>query len=128
MKSSTSSSAADRTLALIENEKRRDRFIRWVSIIAWAATFLIVLLVAGMTAASVIEMRKLQLVGAVTWMAVMAAALPLIDVLWKLGLLVASLSTLAIFLRLRTSSLAEIQLRLSALEEMLASRSDSSNE
>ena len=128
MKSSTSSSAADRTLALIENEKRRDRFIRWVSIIAWTATFLIVLLVAGMTAASVIEMRKLQLVGAVTWMAVMAAALPLIDVLWKLGLLVASLSTLAIFLRLRTSSLAEIQLRLSALEEMLASRSDSSNE
>jgi hypothetical protein len=128
MKGPNTSTAADRTLALIENEKRRDRFIRWVSIIAWAATFSIVLIVAGMTAASVIEMRKLQLVGAVTWQAVMGAALPLIDVLWKLGLLVASLSTMAIFLRLRTSSLVEIQLRLSALEEMLASRSESSKE
>ena len=33
---------------------------------------------------------------------------------------IATLSTIAIFLRLRTSSLAEIQLRLAALEEMLA--------
>lgn len=128
MKDATSSTAADRTLALIANEKRRDRFIRWVSIIAWVTTVSIVLIVAGMSAVSVVEMRRLQLVGAVTWMAVMAAAMPLIDVLWKLGLLVASLSTLAIFLRLRTASLAEIQLRLATLEEMLASRSESSNE
>jgi hypothetical protein len=39
---------------------------------------------------------------------------------WKLSLLVAGLSTVGIFLRLRTARLAEIQLRLAALEEMLA--------
>jgi uncharacterized membrane protein len=38
-----------------------------------------------------------------------------------LGLLVAILSTVGIFLRLRTASLSEIQLRLAALEEMIAS-------
>lgn len=128
MKPSTPSTAADRTLSFIDNEKRRDRFIRRVNVIAWVATFLIVLLVGAMTAVSVVEMAKAQSVGAVPWMTVMATAMPLIDVLWKLGLLVASLSTVAIFLRIRTASLTEIQLRLAALEEMLASRSDSPNE
>jgi hypothetical protein len=39
--------------------------------------------------------------------------------------LIATLSTIGIFLRLRTSSLAEIQLRLAALEAMLSSPQDS---
>jgi hypothetical protein len=46
--------------------------------------------------------------------------MPLFDVLWKLSLLVAGLSTVGIFLRLRTASLSEIQLRLAALEELVA--------
>jgi hypothetical protein len=120
-----SRNATDNAWALIENEKRRDRFIRRVSIAAWATTFIIVLLVAVMTGISLVEMRKAQMLGAVPWMAVMASAMPLIDVLWKLSLLVAALSTVGIFLRLRTASLTEIQLRLAALEEMLASRPDS---
>jgi hypothetical protein len=74
---------------------------------------------------SVVEMTKAGLLGAVPWMTVMASAMPLIDVLWKLSLLVATLSTVGIFLRLRTASLTEIQLRLAALEEMIASRPDS---
>lgn len=121
----TSRTATDGTWALIENEKRRDRFIRRVSIVAWVTTFIIVLVVAMMTGASVIQMLKLQAVGAATWMSVMASAMPLVDVLWKLSLLVAALSTVGIFLRLRTASLTEIQLRLAALEEMLASKPDS---
>ena len=116
--------SADGTWALIENEKRRDRFIRRVNIAAWVTTFVIVLIVAAMTGASVLQMVKLQNVGAVPWMTVMASAMPLVDVLWKLSLLVATLSTVVIFLRLRTASLTEIQLRLAALEEMLASKSD----
>jgi hypothetical protein len=121
----TSRNATDNAWALIENEKRRDRFIRRVSIAAWVTTFIIVLLVAVMTGISVFEMRKAQMLGAVPWMTVMASAMPLIDVLWKLSLLVAALSTVGIFLRLRTASLTEIQLRLAALEEMLASKPDS---
>jgi hypothetical protein len=38
-----------------------------------------------------------------------------------LSLLVAALSTVLVFLRLRTASLAEIQMRLAALEELVAS-------
>ena len=108
------------TWALIENEKRRDRFIRRVSIAAWTATFVIVLVIAILTTISVVEMAKAQMAGAVPWVAVMAAAMPLVDVLWKLSLLVATFSSIAIFLRLRTASLAEIQLRLATLEEMVA--------
>ena len=121
-----SGNATDTAWALIENEKRRDRFIRRVSIAAWVTTFIIVLIVAVMTGISLVEMTKAQMLGAVPWMTVMASAMPLIDVLWKLSLLVAALSTVGIFLRLRTASLMEIQLRLAALEEMLASKPDSS--
>lgn len=112
------------TQTLIENEKRRDRFVRRVSVIAWVTTFVIVLFIAIMTGLSVVEMAKMHRVGAVTWSTVILSAMPLVDVLWKLSLLVAALSTVAIFLRLRTANLTEIQLRLAALEEMLASRPD----
>ena len=116
--------SSDRAWELIDIEKRRDRFIRRVSIIAWTVTFLIVLIIAVMVGIQVTQMTRLGLVGAVAWTAVIASAMPLVDVLWKLSLLVAALSTVGIFLRLRTASLAEIQLRLANLEEMLASRPD----
>jgi hypothetical protein len=38
--------------------------------------------------------------------------------------LVATLSTIGIFLRLRTASLTEIQLRLAALEDVLGAQAD----
>jgi len=47
-------------------------------------------------------------------------------VLWTLCLLIAALSTVGVFLRQRTASLAEIQLRLAALEDMLGARGDAS--
>ena len=125
MTHSSSTQITDRTHALIENERRRDRFIRKVSIAAWSTTVFLVLVVAAMVSVQVVEMTKAGLLGAVPWMTVMASAMPLVDVLWKLSLLVATLSTIGIFLRLRTASLTEIQLRLAALEEMIASQPDS---
>jgi hypothetical protein len=110
----------ERTWELIDNEKRRDRFIRRIFVAAWTVTFLLVLVVAGLVSVQVVEMFQAARVNAVPWMTVVGSAMPLIDVLWKLSLLVAGLSTVAIFLRLRTASLAEIQLRLSNLEEMVA--------
>jgi hypothetical protein len=44
-------------------------------------------------------------------------------VLGALAVLIATLSTIGIFLRLRTASLIEIQLRLAALEEILTRKS-----
>lgn len=107
---------------IIENEKRRDRFIRGVCIAAWVVTFLIVLLVVVLVGSSAVEIYRLYSQGQVPWMTVAASLLPLVDVLWKLSLLVASLSTVLVVFRLRTASLAEIQMRLAALEELVASR------
>jgi hypothetical protein len=121
---SKQTTAADNAWAIIDNEKRRDRFIRRVSITAWSVTFAIVLLVAIMVSAQLVQMIKGVRVGTVPWSAVIGSAMPLVDVLWKLSLLVAALSTVGIFLRLRTASLAEIQLRLATLEELLANRPD----
>ncbi|HUF52914.1 MAG TPA: hypothetical protein VMR52_03965 [Dehalococcoidia bacterium] len=108
-------------MALIENERRRDHFIRRTSIIAWSVTVALVLVIAIMVGFQVSQFVSGALEGEVPWAVVIGSTMPLIDVLWKLSLLVATLSTVAIFVRLRTSSLAEIQLRLASLEEMVAS-------
>ena len=123
-----STSLSDEASALIENERRRDRFIRRVSIIAWSVTLGLVLLVAVLVGIQVTQFTEGARSGEVPWAVVIGSAMPLIDVLWKLSLLVAGLSTVGIFLRLRTASLTEIQLRLAALEAMLTSKSDSPQE
>jgi hypothetical protein len=107
---------------MIDDEKRRDRFIRRVSIMAWSVTFGLVLLLAVLVGLQVAEMWKAFGVGTLPFMTVVGSVMPLISVLLLLSVLIATLSTVGIFLRLRTASLAEIQLRLAALEEMLASR------
>jgi len=110
--------------SLLENERRRDRFIRRVNIIAWSVTFTLVVVIAIIVGVQVAHFMRGAAAGEVPWMVVAGSTMPLVDVLWKLSLLVAALSTVAIFMRLRTASLAEIQLRLAALEEMVASRGD----
>ena len=115
---------ADQAWALIETERRRDRFIRRVCGAAWSVVFVLALLFAAMIAVPVINMIRLAQVGAMPWSAAIGAAMPLMGVLWTLSLLVAALSTVGVFLRQRSASLAEIQLRLAALEEMLGSRGD----
>lgn len=115
---------AEKAWALIETERRRDRFIRRVCAAAWSAVFLLAVLFAVMIAVPVFNMIRLAQVGAMPWSAAIGAAMPLMGVLWTLSLLVAALSTVGVFLRQRSASLAEIQLRLAALEEMLGSRGD----
>jgi uncharacterized BrkB/YihY/UPF0761 family membrane protein len=122
-----SPNASNEAWAMIEQEKRRDRFIRRVSVTAWTVTFLILLVFTTMIGSNVLHMAKAARVGAVSWSSVVGMAMPLIIVLGLLSLLVATLGTIGIFLRLRTASLAEIQLRLGALEDMLSARPDAKN-
>lgn len=105
----------------IERHKRFDRFIKRVSITAWTVTGVLVLALVISEAAAVAQFTKAALAGDVPWMTVLGAALPGIVTLGALSVLVATLATVAMFFRLRTSSLAEIQLRLAALEEMIVS-------
>jgi hypothetical protein len=112
-------SATDKAWARIEDEKRRDRFLRRVSTVAWTITFVIVLGYGILTAWQVWEMYRAYLVGAMPFLTVVGMITPLIIVLGVVSLLIALVATIGVFLRLRTASLNEIQLRLAALEEML---------
>ncbi|HEY4320085.1 MAG TPA: hypothetical protein VGM77_02815 [Gemmatimonadales bacterium] len=112
------------TWAIIDEEKRRDRFVRRVSIIAWAGTAVCVLLLGVAYAISVVQMIKLMGVGLLSGFAILAAATRVLIALGLISLLIATLATIGTFLRMRTTSLAEIQLRLAALEEMITARGD----
>ena len=110
--------------ALVEVEQRRDRTLRRVSIAAWAATFVVVAIFAVIVAMRVSLMWSMSVVGALDRRAVFDAAMPLVLVIGVLSLLVAVLATVGIFLRLRTASLAEIRMRLAAIEAIMAGQGE----
>jgi hypothetical protein len=118
------STAAADTWAAIERERQRDRLVKRLCIATWSATLLLAVLFTVIVGISVAQMVRAAMTGALPWMSAVGAALPLMGFLWTLSLLVSALSTVGVFLRFRTSSLAEIQLRLAALEELLTSKSD----
>ena len=123
-------SASEQAWALIEQEKRRDRFLRRVSFVAWTMTFLIVLTFGIVEAVRVLQMREL-FGGAdspFSMSLLLGAFLPLLVVFGILFVLVATLSTVGMFLRMRTTSLAEIQMRLAALEELLTRKAQEQGE
>ena len=109
----------------IEHEKKRDRFIRKVSVVAWSVTGALVLLLTILVGIQVWELTAGALAGAMPWMSVAGVVMPFVIALGMLTVLIATVSTIGVFVRMRTSSLHEIQLRLAALEEMLASRGGS---
>ncbi|UCD24297.1 MAG: hypothetical protein JSW51_14960 [Gemmatimonadota bacterium] len=115
------SPTSERVWAVIEREKRRDRLVRRVSIIAWSVTGGAVLAFGGVTAVHVWRLVQFVNEGVAPWQVVVDRVMPFIAVIGVLGLLIAVLSTVGIFLRLRTASLSEIQLRLAGLEEMVES-------
>jgi hypothetical protein len=119
------SKAADEAWEFIEREKRIDRFIRRVSICAWGVALLIVAAFGVLTGIEMLEMMRGAAEGNLPWATVAASAIPFVVTVGGLSVLIATLSTVAVFLRLRTSSLAEIQLRLAALEDMLTAQPDS---
>lgn len=118
--------STDRVWAAIDQEKRRDRTIRRISVAAWTVTFVLILLLAVLVGVSEAQMVKAVLAGQLPWMTVLGIAMPLIIVLGIVSLLIATLSTIGIFLRMRTTTLNEIQLRLAALETALSGREDAS--
>lgn len=118
-----SSASAPSATALIENERRRDRFIRRANVAAWSVSLFLVLVIAIMVGIQASQFLAGAFAGEVPWSVVVGSTVPLVDMLWKMSLLVVTLTTIAIFLRLRTASLSEIQLRLAALEEMVAAQS-----
>ena len=103
----------------IDRERRLDRLVKGICIAAWTVTFLLTLGYAALVAAEVRHAMQLRDVGAGTTEAVMDAAMPLVIALGVLALLVATLSTVGMFLRFRTAALGEIQMRLAAMEGVI---------
>jgi len=118
------SSASEQAWAMVDQEKRRERSLRRINIMAWTVTFVVVAFFAVISIWQVVELMRSPLFGGLMGdifptSAFFGALYPLLIVLGSLAVLIATLSTIGIFLRLRTASLIEIQLRLAALEEIL---------
>ena len=103
----------------IEKERSRDRIVRRASMIAWAITFIALAAFSIICIQHILLEKRRVAVGVDSSLALYDAALPLVATIGVLSTLVATLCTVGVFLRLRTASLSEIQLRLAALEEML---------
>ena len=100
----TTSSASDQAWAMIDQEKRRERFLRRVNIAAWILTFLVVVFLAVISIWQVVEMMRSPLFGGGLFptSAFFGALYPLLIVVGGLSVLIATLSTIGIFLRLRS--------------------------
>ena len=108
----------------IENEKRRDAFIKKVSKIAWGVTIgilMVFLFFAVNDIARAVELYNKEVIAFAT---IFTTAKPFLVTLGSVGLIIAILSTIGIFLRLRTASLLEIQQRLTNIEQMVVSQNN----
>jgi hypothetical protein len=110
--------------AAIEKEKRFDRLVRRACITAWTVTLVLLVIFGIGSGLAAVQMIRLAAAMGGPWPLLLQPALPFLGALGTLCLLVATLTTVGVFLRHRTSSLGEIQLRLAALEEMLAGRTN----
>lgn len=116
----TNQSSTARAWAVIDRENEQDDLLRKVSRWAWTGTFIFVLLFT-ITYAVLLGYRA-AVFGfhrPYVQMELLKAAIPLFASLGVVGILVATLSTIGVFSRSRAATLAEIQLRLAALEDIL---------
>jgi 1,4-dihydroxy-2-naphthoate octaprenyltransferase len=120
--SDTMKNASNSAWDAIESEKKRDRFIRKVCTAAWTVTAVLGLVYAILVGIQVYELTLGALAGALPWMSVAGTVIPFVVSLGMFSVLVAAVSTIGMFMRMRTASLHEIQLRLAALEELLAAK------
>lgn len=120
-------STQEDTLAWLESEQKRADKLRSIGYAAWIVTFVVIALYAVMVGIQAVTLigqggqEVLSLLGLTMLMNMIA---PLLVVVGVTALLIAILSTIGMFVRIRTASLAEIQLRLAALEQVLTGQDD----
>ena len=113
-------SRPDAAWTAIARDQRMDRTLRRVCTLAWVVTGGALALFTLFTALQVWHGLRLVAAGVTAGAALIPVIMPLVVAVGGLALLIATLSTIGVLLRLRAASLAEIQLRLAALEGMLA--------
>jgi hypothetical protein len=122
----TDSERSGRAWEIIEREKKRDTLVKKASMVAWVITFVLAGLYAILVIAEGFAIASNFRARGLTGLDLIIAVKPLVESLGTLMLLLAVLGTLGMFLRFRTASVNELQLRLAALEDMLADRSGAS--
>jgi peptidoglycan biosynthesis protein MviN/MurJ (putative lipid II flippase) len=119
---------AEELSSWLDRERSIDRRVRRVSKIAWTTALVAVILYGILIISRIIhyltEMRRASdgdLPPGYLATVVLDQVLPLVAVVGVFSFLVAVLSTIGMFLRFRTASLAEVQTRLTAMEKVLQS-------
>lgn len=110
---------SDQVWSLIEREKKRDRMIRRISRVAWGSTLVMLLVFLSFTVIDLSRQMELYSKGVIPYASVLNSVVPFAVILGSLSLIIAILSTVGVFLRLRTTSLMEVQQRLANLEQMV---------
>ena len=110
---------------LIEQERQRDARVRRIAKVAWIGALTCLLIYALPVIMVFVRALRLRAVGEIRPEVVILSLMPFVQAAGLLSVLVATLATIGIFVRMRTASLEEIRLRLAALEEMIVQRDGS---
>jgi len=108
----------------VNNEKKKDKRVRLVSIAAWSITGLAIGFYGVIIVHRFIIHQQLVQSGMMPAGQEWAAFIPLVAVIGVVALFVATLATVGMFLRLRTTSLEELKVRLGALEQLVVEHID----
>lgn len=117
----SNTSPKEQIWAQIDKEKQRDRFVRRVSRVSWGITLValtVILITLGMELNHNINLYKK---GVSPYSRVWDSVQNMVQLIGIFGFIIAIISTVGVFLRLRTTSLLEIQQRLANLEQMVTS-------
>lgn len=106
---------------LIEKENKRDKMIKKVFNLAWATTLIVLFIFLVFAILEFMASYKMYTSGRVKFSNVIDTLIPFLIIFGSIALIIAVLSTIAIFLRLRTANLLEVQQRLDSLEKMILS-------
>jgi uncharacterized RDD family membrane protein YckC len=115
----TPESPMSRAWSRIEAEQRSDLLFRRLTMVGWIATGLVVMVLIAFGIAQLRFAMAMAGGGAAPLGAFLGGLVPVLLAVGAFCALGATLATIGLFLRMRSASLHEIQLRLAALEDLL---------
>jgi len=114
--------ANDQVWNMINKEKQKDKFLKVVNWVAWGMTLLVLIIFGVYTWMDFSRALSLYNSRVVSYDSVIQTTVPFLITLGSISLLLAILATVGRFLRLRTTSLLEIQQRLAGLEQLVTGK------
>ncbi len=118
-------SVSDNLWQHVQLEKQKDRRVRWISVAAWSVAGLAIVFYGAIVFQRFLLFQEMIDSGVAPAGSEWASLTPLVGVVGIVALFVAVLATVGMFFRLRTSSLEELKVRMSALEDLVLDHVDS---